>query len=88
MDIFVKRHQPDRYDKWIKGEDIGPHPEDVNVSSSAGKSTTCQESRSSNERPHEIKVSRHRSSSTSNTSKGKSRDNDMERKSSVSLLTI
>ncbi|XP_060532852.1 uncharacterized protein LOC132705908 [Cylas formicarius] len=28
MDTFVKRFQPDRYDKWLKGEDIGPHPEE------------------------------------------------------------
>lgn len=28
MDTFVKRFQPDKYDDWIKGVDIGPHPED------------------------------------------------------------
>ncbi|CAH0548665.1 unnamed protein product [Brassicogethes aeneus] len=28
MDTFVKRFQPDRYEMWLKGEDIGPHPED------------------------------------------------------------
>ncbi|XP_048518918.1 uncharacterized protein LOC109537663 [Dendroctonus ponderosae] len=28
MDTFVKRFQPDRYDKWLKGEDVGPHPEE------------------------------------------------------------
>ncbi|XP_012522315.1 uncharacterized protein LOC105828504 isoform X2 [Monomorium pharaonis] len=28
MDTFVKRFQPDRYDLWLRGEDIGPHPED------------------------------------------------------------
>lgn len=28
MDTFVKRFQPDRYDDWINGRDIGPHPED------------------------------------------------------------
>lgn len=28
MDTFVKRFQPDRYDAWINGQDIGPHPED------------------------------------------------------------
>lgn len=28
MDTFVKRFQPERYDKWLKGEDIGPHPEE------------------------------------------------------------
>ncbi|XP_012227942.1 lysine-specific demethylase 4C-like isoform X2 [Linepithema humile] len=28
MDTFVKRFQPERYDLWLRGEDIGPHPED------------------------------------------------------------
>lgn len=28
MDTFVKRFQPDRYEDWINGRDIGPHPED------------------------------------------------------------
>lgn len=28
MDTFVKRFQPNRYDDWINGTDIGPHPED------------------------------------------------------------
>ena len=28
MDTFVKRFQPDKYDDWILGKDIGPHPED------------------------------------------------------------
>ncbi|XP_071557297.1 lysine-specific demethylase 4C isoform X5 [Temnothorax nylanderi] len=28
MDTFVKRFQPDRYELWLRGEDIGPHPED------------------------------------------------------------
>lgn len=28
MDTFVKRFQPDKYDDWLKGTDIGPHPED------------------------------------------------------------
>ncbi|XP_008559898.1 uncharacterized protein LOC103580058 isoform X1 [Microplitis demolitor] len=28
MDTFVKRFQPDRYDLWLRGEDIGCHPED------------------------------------------------------------
>lgn len=28
MDTFVKRFQPDKYDAWIQGTDIGPHPED------------------------------------------------------------
>lgn len=28
MDTFVKRFQRDKYDAWINGQDIGPHPED------------------------------------------------------------
>ncbi|XP_076674562.1 lysine-specific demethylase 4B isoform X2 [Andrena cerasifolii] len=28
MDTFVKRFQPQRYELWLRGEDIGPHPED------------------------------------------------------------
>lgn len=28
MDTFVKRFQPSRYEMWINGQDIGPHPED------------------------------------------------------------
>ncbi|KAF5286956.1 hypothetical protein FQR65_LT12415 [Abscondita terminalis] len=30
MDTFVKRFQPDRYEKWLQGVDIGPHPEEPN----------------------------------------------------------
>ena len=28
MDAFVKRFQPERYDDWIEGRDIGPDPKD------------------------------------------------------------
>ncbi len=28
MDTFVKRFQPAKYEDWINGTDIGPHPED------------------------------------------------------------
>ncbi|XP_059608456.1 probable lysine-specific demethylase 4B isoform X2 [Phlebotomus argentipes] len=27
METFVKRLQPERYENWLKGQDIGPHPE-------------------------------------------------------------
>ncbi|CAF4939955.1 unnamed protein product [Pieris macdunnoughi] len=27
MDTFVKRFQPDRYELWLKGQDVGCHPE-------------------------------------------------------------
>ncbi|KAL3271068.1 hypothetical protein HHI36_021567 [Cryptolaemus montrouzieri] len=30
MDTFVKRFQPERYEMWLKGEDVGPHPEEPN----------------------------------------------------------
>lgn len=30
MDTFVKRFQPEKYDKWLEGMDLGPHPEDTN----------------------------------------------------------
>lgn len=29
MDTFVKRFQPERYQLWMKGHDMGPHPEDT-----------------------------------------------------------
>ncbi|RWS17149.1 lysine-specific demethylase 4C-like protein [Dinothrombium tinctorium] len=28
METFVKKFQPDRYELWLQGKDIGPHPED------------------------------------------------------------
>lgn len=28
MDCFVKRFQPEKYEAWMNGTDIGPHPED------------------------------------------------------------
>lgn len=31
MDTFVKRFQPERYEKWMEGLDIGPHPEDRGI---------------------------------------------------------
>lgn len=35
MDTFVKRFQPERYDLWLQGLDIGPHPEDPSRQSAA-----------------------------------------------------
>ncbi|GLV37006.1 Lysine demethylase 4B [Carabus blaptoides fortunei] len=35
MDTFVKRFQPERYEKWLQGIDIGPHPEEPNKQSAA-----------------------------------------------------
>lgn len=28
MDTFVKRFQSEKYELWLQGNDIGPHPED------------------------------------------------------------
>lgn len=28
METFVKRFQPDRYDNWLMGKDLGHHPEE------------------------------------------------------------
>uniref|UniRef100_A0A224YTV9 [histone H3]-trimethyl-L-lysine(9) demethylase n=1 Tax=Rhipicephalus zambeziensis TaxID=60191 RepID=A0A224YTV9_9ACAR len=28
MDVFVKKFQPDRYELWLAGQDVGCHPED------------------------------------------------------------
>lgn len=33
MDTFIKRFQPDVYEKWRMGEDHGPHPEELNRTS-------------------------------------------------------
>lgn len=35
MDTFVKRFQPERYEKWLAGQDIGPHPEEPNRNTAA-----------------------------------------------------
>ncbi|XP_046400725.1 uncharacterized protein LOC124167009 isoform X2 [Ischnura elegans] len=35
MDTFVKRFQPDRYELWLQGKDVGPHPEDPTRQSAA-----------------------------------------------------
>lgn len=35
MDTFVKRFQPDRYELWKEGRDIGPHPEEPEKVSAA-----------------------------------------------------
>ncbi|XP_075228956.1 uncharacterized protein LOC142328798 [Lycorma delicatula] len=35
MDTFVKRFQPERYELWLQGRDVGPHPEDPNRQTAA-----------------------------------------------------
>lgn len=37
MDTFVRRFQPDAYEKWLRGEDYGYHPEDPNTYCAAPK---------------------------------------------------
>ncbi|CAL4082362.1 unnamed protein product, partial [Meganyctiphanes norvegica] len=39
MDTFVKRFQPDRYEAWLMGKDVGPHPEDPGRHSAATQPT-------------------------------------------------
>ena len=36
MDCFVKRFQPDRYDAWMEGRDLAPHPHDDTLRSGLG----------------------------------------------------
>lgn len=31
MDVFVKVFQPERYQNWLDGKDIGPDPKDPNI---------------------------------------------------------
>lgn len=37
MDTFVRRFQPESYEKWLRGEDYGYHPEDPNTYCAAPK---------------------------------------------------
>lgn len=37
MDTFVRRFQPEAYEKWLRGEDYGYHPEDPNTYCAAPK---------------------------------------------------
>lgn len=41
MDTFVKRFQPDRYELWLSGKDVGPHPEDPTKCSVAPPPSSC-----------------------------------------------
>ncbi|KAJ6647124.1 putative lysine-specific demethylase 4B [Pseudolycoriella hygida] len=43
MDTFVKRFQPDKYEDWINGTDIGPHPEDPVTEAAAAPLPTDQD---------------------------------------------
>lgn len=27
MDAFIRKYQPDKYEDWLNGQDVGPHPE-------------------------------------------------------------
>ena len=35
METFIQQFQPDKYDLWLQGKDIGPHPEDPSHVSAA-----------------------------------------------------
>ena len=39
MDTFVRRFPPDRYELWLAGKDIGPHPEDPSRNTPANRPT-------------------------------------------------
>lgn len=43
MDTFVKRFQPAKYDDWINGTDIGPHPEDPVTEAAAAPTPSDQD---------------------------------------------
>jgi len=45
MDCFVKRFQPERYEKWLAGQDYGHHPEDDprQLAKSVAQPPTAQE---------------------------------------------
>ncbi|KAJ8682084.1 hypothetical protein QAD02_017876 [Eretmocerus hayati] len=63
MKTFVKRFQPDRYEMWLRGEDVGPHPEDPKrVSAAPPPSITeacCQSSETSDSNSIVPKNKRH-----------------------------
>lgn len=42
MDAFIQKYQPDRYDLWLMGKDIGPHPENPTHVSAAPR-PNCDE---------------------------------------------
>ena len=35
MEAFIKKFQPERYELWLQGKDIVPHPEDPSHISAA-----------------------------------------------------
>jgi len=42
MDTFVKRFQPEKYDMWIQGKDVGCHPENSSRQTAAPKPTRSE----------------------------------------------
>jgi hypothetical protein len=38
MDAFIRKYQPDRYELWLEGRDVGPHPENPNLITAAAPS--------------------------------------------------
>lgn len=51
MDTFVKRFQPDRYEAWIAGKDIGPHPENPALLSSRDNKNISNKNISEDDNP-------------------------------------
>lgn len=49
MDAFIRKYQPDRYELWLEGQDIGPHPENPNLITAAAPHYDL-------EKPHHTKV--------------------------------
>ena len=43
METFVKRLQPERYEKWLAGEDYGRHPEEPNAKPTPAPPPTVEE---------------------------------------------
>jgi [histone H3]-trimethyl-L-lysine9/36 demethylase len=43
METFVRRFQPEKYEKWLIGEDYGCHPEEPNRIYPAPKPTVTQD---------------------------------------------
>lgn len=52
MDTFVKRFQPDRFEAWIEGRDIAPHPEGHSVIKRPVKSDARKEGEGSVSKRH------------------------------------
>jgi len=50
MEDFIERYQPERYDIWMQGQDVGPHPEDPQHRSAAPRPTVYHTSATKSKR--------------------------------------